>query len=216
MDIIWHGYSCFTLKTKNCTTVIDPYGTEIGLKLPQLKADVVLVSHDHEGHNNSKAVAGEPRLIDWPGEYEVKSMAITALSLPYEKEGSEEKKGEGLIFLMNIDGLRICFLGDIGDVPNDVLIESIGDVDILMLPVGGGNVLDAKKAHMVIEELEPRAVIPMHYATPGVKAQIDGAEPFLKAIGASTIEPKDKFTVSTHSELDGEKTICILLNPQLG
>lgn len=214
MEITWHGYSCFTIKTKEGVAVIDPYREEIGLKLPALKADTVLISHDHEGHNNVKGLSGEVRIIDWPGEYEVKGLAITAQTVPHGSEGNKKEPGQGLFFTIDADGMKICFLGDMGDKIDDALIESIGDVDVLMLPVGGHNTMNAKQAHNVIEEIEPRAIIPMHYATPGLKTELDDVEGFLKLVGASGIEAKDKFSLSSRSQLQEDKTEIILLKPQ--
>jgi L-ascorbate metabolism protein UlaG (beta-lactamase superfamily) len=214
MEIRWHGYSCFSIKSKQNTIVIDPYDNSVGLKLPALKADVLLVSHDHEGHNNTKAVAGEPKIINWPGEYEIRGIAISALQIPYIREGSDKKMGHGLLFTINMDNLRLCFLGDLGGEINDELIESIGDVDVLMIPIGGHHTMDAKQAHLVIEELEPRAIIPMHYATPGVKSPLDGVEPFLKLIGSGNIEPKDQFEINNRADLKEDKTEFVILKPQ--
>lgn len=212
MDILWHGYSCFTLKTRHGTVVIDPYHSETGLTLPSLTADAVLVSHHHPEHDNIQAVHGNPRILDWPGEYEVKGMAITAQALPYQNG----KLGEGVLFLIDVDNIKICFLSDMsGKIGND-LIESIGDIDILMIPVGGQHTLSANQAHEIIEELEPRAVIPMHYSFEGMQGELDGIESFLKIIGASTQEGKEKYTVNERNDLHEEKMEVILLKPQLG
>ncbi len=213
MEIIWHGYSCFTVKTKNCTAVLDPYGSDIGLNPPNLKADIVMVSRQHPGHDNIKAVQGEPKFIDWPGEYEIKGLSLAAgkIKLP---EGEKERKPV-MYFTMDADNIRICFLGDIGKGLDEEMIESIGNIDILLLPVGGGDVMDAKAAHAIVEELEPRAVIPMHYAIPGLKGKYDGVDVFLKLSGA-TVEARDKFTIGNKTELSAEKTEYIVLNPQVG
>ena len=213
MDIIWHGYSCFTIKTKTCTAVVDPYSSEIGINPPNLKGDIVLISRHHPGHNNSKAVQGEAKIIDWPGEYEIKGFAIAAGKIK-PREDDKEKKPV-MYFTMDAENMRICFLGDIGKGLDEEMIESIGNVDILLLPVGGGDVMDAKTAHAVVEQLEPRAVIPMHYAIPGLKGKYDGVEAFLKLTGA-TVEPKDKFTIGNKTELSAEKTEFVVLNPQVG
>lgn len=213
MDIIWHGYSCFTIKTKTCTAVIDPYSSEIGITPPNLKGDVVLVSRKHPGHDNIKAVQGEAKVIDWAGEYEIKGFAVAAGKIKPKED--ENKKNPILYFTMDAENLRICMLGDIGKGLDEELIESIGNVDILLLPVGGGDALDAKSAHAVVEELEPRAVIPMHYAIPGLKGKYDGVDVFMKLSGV-TVEPKDKFTIGNKSELSAEKTEYIVLNPQVG
>lgn len=212
MDILWHGYSCFTLKTRHGTAVIDPYHSEAGLTLPSLTADVVLISHHHPEHDNIQAVHGNPRILDWPGEYEVKGIAITAQALPYQNE----KLGEGVLFIIDVDNIKICFLSDMnGKIGNDI-IESIGDIDILMIPVGGQHTLSANQAHEIIEELEPRAVIPMHYSFEGTQGKLDGIESFLKIIGAATQEVKEKYTVNDRNGLQEEKMEVILLKPQLG
>ncbi len=214
MDITWHGYSCFTLKTKNCTVVLDPYSDAVGLKLPALKADIVLISKQEEEHNNVAAIKEPGQVIDWPGEYEVKGVAITAHTLPQTKEKKSTKGGASLYFLLEIDGINICFLGDLQGELSDELIEGIGDVDLLMLPIGGNGTMDAKQAHNVIEEIEPRAILPMHYAVPGVKATLDGVEVFLKQGGVTGIEAKEKFTINSRSELSEDKLNYILLTPQ--
>jgi L-ascorbate metabolism protein UlaG (beta-lactamase superfamily) len=159
-----------------------------------------------------QAVTGDPKVIDWPGEYEIKGIAVSAHQVPREAHGGETNK-KGVFFTIEDEGLRVCFMGDIGGVPDEALVESIGDVDILLLPVGGHYTIDAKLAHLVIEELEPRAVIPMHYAVKGSKGDLDGVEPFLKLIG-NTPEPRDKFTIGSRAELKEDALECVVLNPQ--
>ncbi len=213
MDIIWHGSSCFTIKTKNCVAVIDPYSKELGIKPPRLKADVVFLSH-HQPEQEVTSVEGYSRVIDWPGEYEVKGIAVIAKNTGYRGEGEEKKPKEELTFIIEIDGIKLCFLGDLGEGKEENFVESIGDVDILFLPIGGGNGAAAKIAHEMVEEIEPRIVIPMDYAVPELKSDLTGPEEFLKLVGASTIEKKEKFTVSSRAELPEEKTECVLLTAQ--
>lgn len=214
MEITWHGNACFTLKTKQGTALIDPQTSPSAKSLQ--KADIILASQDGETEKTlEKSTPDGAKLISWPGEYEVKSMAITAQEMRYQKEEAGKKTDNGLFFMVDVDGLRICYLGPINAVPSDELIESIGDVDILMLPVGGGDVLDASGAHEVIEEIEPRAVIPMCYAAEGLKGTYDGIEPFLKKAGAQATEIKDKFNINNRSDLAEDKLECIVLKPQL-
>ncbi len=203
MDIIWHGESCITVKTKSCTVVIDPYDSGIGINLPKLKGDIVLVSRKSPGHDNAKAVEGGNKIIYWPGEYEIKGVSINAQKIP-----SEDK--EILYFTLNTDGINVCFLGDIGKGLSEELIENIGDVDILILPVGGHGVMDAKTAHSVVEELEPRIVIPVHFAIPGLKDEYDDVDVFLKFNGVPN-EPKDKLTIGSKTDLPVEKIDYVVL-----
>lgn len=221
MEIIWHGQSCFTLKGDRITVVTDPYG-EIGLKLPKLKADIVTVSHDHADHNNTAAVEGEPHIFDWPGEYEAGGVMLVGLEAFHFKKSEEadEKavaRGKTIIFHIDLDDLRICHLGDLGHKLTDEMVETIGDVDILLIPVGGGSTIDHKTAHQVIEQIDPRIVIPMHYKIDGLKVEteLQDVEPFLKEVGAHN-EGLDKLEIKGRASLPEETTSFVVLEPRLG
>jgi L-ascorbate metabolism protein UlaG (beta-lactamase superfamily) len=207
MEITWHGYSCFTIKSKGTTTVVNPYKSDLGLKLPELKGDIAIVTNAVEEYNNLEAVNGEPHIIDWPGEYEIGGVAITAL---------KEPDGKGNIFTLIGDNLKVCMIENVGKDLNDEFIDKIGDVDILLVAVGGNNVMKAEIAHKVIEEIEPRAVIPMHYAVKGAKAELDGLEPFWKLVGVTDAQPQETFILQSRSSLQEDKTEYVLLNPQVG
>lgn len=197
MEITWHGQSCFTLKNGKTTIVTDPY-QDIGLKLPKLNADIVTISHDHDDHNNPKAVEGDPKVLDWPGEFEVGGVAITGLeAFHYSKSEDDKAKNLGkiIIYTFNVNGIHICHLGDLGHKLTNEINESLGDVDVLMIPVGGKDTINHEKALSVIEQLDPRIVIPMHYKIPDLKVELDSLDPFLKEVGLSNPEklPKLKF-----------------------
>lgn len=209
---MWHGQSCFTIKGNGITIVTDPYSEEIGLKLPKLTADVVTVSHQHSDHNNTKAIEGNPKILDWPGEYEVKeSSFIGTDAFHFSKgEGPEaEKRGGNIIFSFEVDGIRICHLGDLGHTLTNEMTEAIGDIDILMIPVGGTYTIDYKKAHEVIEQIDPRLVIPMHYKIDGLTLDIAPVQAFLKEVGQLNLQPINKLKVK-RSELPDDKTNFVL------
>ena len=218
MEIIWHGHACFSIKGSNATVVTDPYG-DVGLKLPGLKADILTISHDHFDHNNREAVAGDPQIFDWAGEYEKSGVLITAIKSFHfaESEGEEgAKRGGNLIFHMEIDGFKICHLGDLGHKLTDEMVEMIGDVDILMIPVGGKYTIDHKKAHEVVEQIDPRIVIPMHYKIDGLNINdISGVDLFLKEVGSHE-EPQETLKYKTRSELPEDTTMFVSLIPHLG
>ena len=221
MEITWHGQSCFTLKGNKITVVTDPYG-EIGLKLPKLTADILSISHDHTDHNNIKAVEGEPRVFDWPGEYEAGEVMMTAIECFHYKKSEEEdekvaSRGKSLIFFFEIDGIRVCHLGDLGHKLTDDMVQAIGDIDILLIPVGGGNTIDHKTAHQVIEQIDPRIVVPMHYQIDSLKvdAELQNVEPFLKEVGAHN-EPQESLQIGGRSSLPEDTTSFVVLAPQLG
>jgi L-ascorbate metabolism protein UlaG (beta-lactamase superfamily) len=200
MEIYWHGHSCFTIKSKDATLVTDPF--LMGTELPKLKADIVTLG----GEGEITEVEGNPKILGWPGEFEVAGISIEA----FKPNGDEAN-----IFLFQIDGLHVCHLGYISHELSDEVLNRIGDVDILMVPVGGGIVLDGKMAQKVVEAIEPRIVIPMVYAATKTKLQISGAEEFLKAVGKSELTPVEKFSVQSRASLPEESMEFVLLEPKL-
>ena len=201
MDITWHGHSCFTIKGKDATIVTDPF-EGLGTKLPKLKANVVSLS----GEGETAEVDGNPKVLDWPGEYEVSNVAIEAIC----------PLGENFnIFVFALDGIKICHLSYIShELPED-LLDRIGEVDILMVPVGGSEVLDGKLAQKVVEAIEPRVVIPMLYAGTETKLKIGGIADFLKAMGKTATEPTEKYSVSSRSSLPEDRMDFVVLEPKL-
>ncbi|QQR54708.1 MBL fold metallo-hydrolase [Candidatus Peregrinibacteria bacterium] len=200
MDIIWHGHSCFSLKGKDATIVTDPF--KLGAELPKLKADIVTLS----GEGKTEEVEGDPKILDWPGEFEVSDVAIVSLA---------PNGGESNIFTFALDGIRICHLGYLSHEISDEVIDQIGDVDVLLLPVGGEIVLDGKLAQKVMEAIEPRVVIPMLYSASASDLKLSGAEEFLKAVGKTELEARDKYTIGARSALPDGNMEFILLTPKL-
>ena len=216
MEIIWHGQSCFTIKGSSATLVTDPYSAANGLTPPLFKADIVTVSHAHENHNNVAAVEGENvKVFDWPGEYESKEVMISCIEIhrflkPEEK--TDLKRPQLLATYIEMDGIKICHLGGLEKRLTGEMIEAIGDVDVLLLPVGGGDMITAKTAHEVIEQVEPRIVIPMHYKIDGLKEDIAPLDVFIKEMGIH-VEPTDKWVIKHRKEMSEETTGYVILMP---
>ena len=187
MQIYWYGQSFFKMEGKNAAITIDPFTKDIGLKAPKTKTDITLVSHDFDHSDKSN---GEGFLINGPGEYEVKEVYIKGIN-------SKNKKGDSnTIYLINMDGMRIAFLGGFGEKElSEEELDSFGDIDILILPVGNKDiVLDYKEAVHVIGQVEPKITIPMYYKIGGVKIDVDGPEKFLKEVGIKP-EKVDKLKI---------------------
>jgi L-ascorbate metabolism protein UlaG (beta-lactamase superfamily) len=199
MHITWLGHSCFKIQDKTgsdaITIVTDPFDANTGFKVPNFEADIVTVSHSHHDHNNADALRGKPFIINAAGEYDVKGISIEGIDSHHdEKEGAE--RGRNIIYWMEMEGIAIVHLGDLGHVLTDKQLEKIGKCDILMIPVGGKYTIDAKKAVEVINQIEPRIVIPMHYKTVGGKiTDIDGVEKFVKELGIKPTE-EEKLKIS--------------------
>src|SRR3989344_3177064 len=204
MQVSWKGQACFSViaqrnKQEQVKLVIDPFDPSIGLKMPVLEADLVLSTHDHEDHNNVKAVkgpaGGAPFVITGPGEYEVKDISIQGIpSFHDEKEGKE--RGKNTIYVIEAEGIRLCHLGDIGQAELTAeQVSKIGNVDILFVPVGGVYTIAAKGASKIVNQIEPRLVIPMHYFLPNLKFKLDKVDDFLKEMGVKNEEPQNKLMV---------------------
>lgn len=215
MVITWLGQSCFKIEGEKSVLVIDPFDTEIGLKLPRLTADVVTVSHDHKDHNNTDAIKGvssdRPYIINAPGEYEVKNIFVYGIpSFHDDKKGAE--RGKNIIFRYEIDGIKFAHLGDLGHLLENGQIEKLEGLDILMIPVGGTYTIDGKQANELISQLEPRVVIPMHYHVPGSKSKLAGLDTFCKEIGICPKEALPKYKIAK-KDLPQDELQVVVLEP---
>lgn len=198
MEITYLGHSSFRLKGKTATVVTDPFKSEfVGLKFPKTDADIVTVSHNHSDHNFVSAVEGAPFIISDPGEYELKGISVFGYSWFHDQKSGAER-GENIIYMIEMDGLQVCHLGDIGaDLPAN-LLDEIGASDILMIPVGGSVTIDSGKAVSLVQQLEPSIVLPMHYKASGMKDIFKDLEPvdaFLTKAGIP-VEKLDKLIIS--------------------
>ncbi len=196
MQIKWFGQSCFEIKSDNKTLVFDPYSSDIGLNLPKLSADIVLVTHNHPDHNNIKAVSSksgkEPFVISNPGEYEVSGIKIDGVSSFHDKSHGSER-GKNTIYIADIEDIRVCHLGDQGALLEDKELEAIGEVDILFVPVGNDTCYDAEAAAKVANALEPKIVIPMAFKSDN-DPKAKPVEEFLKEMGAK-VQPEKKLII---------------------
>ncbi len=207
------GHSSFKLRGKSATVVTDPYDPEfVGLRYPKTEADIVTVSHCHSDHNFISIVGGGPFVISLPGEYEIKGVSVFGFSSYHDdKQGTE--KGKNVIYLIEIDGLRICHLGDLGGGLSAELIEEIGTVDVLCIPVGGKVTLEPNEAVELINQIEPSIVLPMHYNLPSMNQKIFGdLKPVDEFLSKMEVEDKtvlDKLTISK-DKLPEETKVVIL------
>lgn len=195
MDITWLGHSCFRIKGNQAVIITDPFPPELGYSLGKQTANIVTVSHQHPSHSYVQGIGGEPRLITGPGEYEISNVLIIGIAT-FHDSVKGQSRGKNTVYLMEIDGVAVCHLGDIGHVLSDEHVEEMGNVDVLLLPVGGVSTINAVMAAEVIRKLEPKAVIPMHYKTPVLDRELDPVEDFLKEMGMGQVEPRTKLSLS--------------------
>lgn len=198
MKIRWHGHACFEIGDR-VTVVTDPHdGKSIGIKPPQTKADIALISHDHFDHNCIRVVQGrDTKVFDREGafsKYDVKVWGVKA----YHDDSLGSKRGEIVLFKFTIGGVNFCHLSDLGHVPENSIIQKLGSIDILFVPVGNVFTIGPRDAWRVIEIIKPKVAIPMHYRVGGLSLSIKPVDPFLKDADENSI-------VRVGNEIDFEK-----------
>jgi L-ascorbate metabolism protein UlaG (beta-lactamase superfamily) len=208
MEITWLGRSCMRIRAKEATVVTDPCDRSTGYSIGRPTADIVTVSHSDPAHAYVDGVAGSPRVIEGPGEFEISGASIVGVQTYRGKEKTPES-GKNVTYVIELEDLRIGHLGGIGHVPTSDQIEAMGGVDILMVPVGGGESLDAPPAAETITLLEPKLVIPMNYKTDAEKSKLDPLDRFLKEMGAKSPEHHAKVTI-TKSSLPEETQVLVV------
>ncbi len=214
MEIIWHGHACFELKTLETSIITDPYSESLGLRLPHpMQADIVTVSHDTPHHNAVNLIEDGFKLVNRPGEYEVKEAFIIGSAIfPPAATAKKMTDPRNIVFFFELDDLTVCHMGDIRHVPTQSQLENFENVDILLLPVGNGKSITAGQASETISLIEPSIVIPMHYHLPGITIHMEALDKFIKEMGLAPGDPQPKLKIS-HSNLP-EDTQTIILAPQ--
>ncbi len=216
MEIRSLGHASFRIKGKRAIVVTDPYNhPDMGFKMPRVSADMVTVSHGHRDHNYVEGVTKtsrrEPFVISGPGEYEIMGAAVFGIP-SYHDSSQGEERGKNTIYVINMDGIRLAHLGDLGHLLSEKQLEKINGVDILFVPVGGIVTIGPKEAAELVSQIEPGIVIPMHYQTPDLKLKIAPSlapvEDFLKEMGVEG-KPVDKLVVS-RDKLPEERTVVVL------
>jgi len=195
MEITWLGHSCFRIKGRHATVITDPYSPDLGYSLGKHTARIVTVSHQHPGHSYIRGIGGEPKQVTGPGEYEISGVLIIGIGTYHDAEKGK-KRGKNTVYLMEVDEVSVCHLGDLGHVLTSEQVEQLDNVDILLLPVGGTSTVNAATAAEIVRQLEPNAVVPMHYKTKTLKKELAPVDRFLREMGLKEItsQPKLSFT----------------------
>ncbi len=189
------------------SVVTDPYDHEvIGYKALKLKSNILTISHDEPGHNFVKGVKGNDWEIRGPGEYEIGGVFVTAVA-------TENDKSPNMVFVFDYGGLSVGHMGDMSKVPSRSQVEALGNVDVALVPVGGGKALTAAKAAEVISLVEPGIVVPMHYKTPGSKLKLNSLSQFLREMGLSANEEASPSLKISRSSIPDEMRVVVLEAP---
>lgn len=217
MEIKYLGHSSFLIKTKTAKIVTDPFDPEmVGLKFSKTEADIVTISHGHKDHNQFKNVSRingvSPLMIDMPGEFEKMGIRIFGFQTFHDKTNGSER-GENIMYKFESEGMSLLHCGDLGMIPEESFLETIGEVDVLLVPVGGFYTIDSDEAVSLVKKIEPSIVIPMHYKTEksskDFSEKLTGVSEFTKKFGLDNPVPVPKF-VYKKEETEQEMKVIVL------
>lgn len=177
MKLTYLGHSSFLLQSKKSSVLTDPF-QDIGIPFPDVSSEVVTISHDHFDHNAAEKVKGVKKIFKSAGNFVWKEIEISAIER-YHDEALGKKRGKSLVFCFQIEGMRFCHLGDIGEpFPEELL--ALSKIDVLMIPVGGNYTIGPSEAFLYVQKLNPKIVVPMHYYVPNLKVDIQPPDEFLR------------------------------------
>jgi len=212
MDVTYLGHSSFKLKASGLTYIIDPFDPKmVGLKFPPQEAELVIISHHHPDHDNLSLIKGDRKVIDGPGEYEVGGVSVRGFSTYHDAEKGE-KRGKNVIYLIEAEGIKLLHLGDLGHSLSEKLIEEIGDINVLMVPVGGEFTLGPEAALDVSKNFGAQITIPMHYRVDEMNmdqfAKLSGVDDFLKLVEVP-VERLPKLSIKVSDLTEDQKVVVL-------
>jgi L-ascorbate metabolism protein UlaG (beta-lactamase superfamily) len=215
MIVKWLGHSSFIITSdKGVKIITDPYKSGRGLKYGEIKesADSVTVSHEHGDHNNTVVIGGNPQIIRGVKHAEVKGIKINGVATFHDAEQGKSH-GTNTVFCFEVDGIRICHLGDLGHKLNEQQISQIGRVDVLLIPMAGFFTMDAEVATEVVNQLTPKIIIPMHFRNERCDYPISTVDDFLK--GKKNVTMMNSSEIKLDSGKIPNETRIIVLKPTL-
>jgi L-ascorbate metabolism protein UlaG (beta-lactamase superfamily) len=216
VDLTWLGHACFRLRGRDVTILTDPYeGADWGYPPLALTANVVTISNDHPHHAGLTGVEGKPRVLRGPGEYEIGGALIWGVRTTQRTGEAANASGapkRNTAFVIQLEELTVCHLGDLAQAPLSAEeLSQIKDSDVLLVPVGGNCTINATQAAAVVAQVEPKLIVPMHYATDETRGNLalDEVERFCKELGATEASPRARLSI-TPTSLPNEPTVVLL------
>jgi L-ascorbate metabolism protein UlaG (beta-lactamase superfamily) len=203
------GHNCVRIKAREATILTDPVDRSTGYAMPKQTADIVTISHEHPGHANLAAVKPEYQLVTGPGEYEMHEVFITGIRTFHDASKGKER-GYNTVYIFEVEGMRICHLGDLGHPLDAEQTEAMSDSDVLLIPAGGGDIISPEQAVEIVGQLGPKIVIPMQYATASGDTKLAGLERFCKSLGVDMPTPEDKFVLKQSDLSESMKLVALI------
>ncbi|MFH1620725.1 MAG: MBL fold metallo-hydrolase [Patescibacteria group bacterium] len=212
MQLFWHGYSSIRIESKSAdsevSVVTDPYQNEASLRFPRtLEPDVLVLSHQDQKRFNIEGVGNAPFIVSDPGECEIKNVFIQGIQ---DREIEAGTKFRPVVYRIVVENIALAFLGQINRRLTDYELEELSNIDILLLPVGGGDVMSAKTAHETIKEVDPRIVVPLYFSLPGIKVELASVDAFCKELGVCKREDMNKLKLTKKDLPADEMSVMVL------
>ena len=212
MLITYHGHSEFLLESADGYRLLtDPFDSHVGYPIQPVRADACLVSHGHGDHSYTEKLTGQPVILNQPGETRLAIHTKVCSMSGWHDNANGAKRGSTLLTVIEMDGLRIGHLGDLGCMPDEKQTEFLKDLDLLLIPVGGYYTIDGETAANIVRLIQPHTVIPMHYTTQYNRDwPITDATPFLTAMDLENVTPMPLMRV-TRGDISCLPSVCVLL-----
>lgn len=211
MDIAYLGHSSFRLHADGVVVVTDPFPESLGLRMDARPATVVTVSNTHPNHSAADAVAGDPRVFSAPGEYEYNGIVVRGVMTPLPAGTPHEHRN--VAYTIEMDGVNLCHLGDLALPLTTRQVDELKPVDVVMAPAGGHCGASLDQALQTIQDLDPRIVIPMHFALGQVGVTLDAPEAFLRRLGQDEPQPQPRLVV-TNGNLPADLRVNLMTPPR--
>src|SRR5260370_37031619 len=215
MEVTYFGLNSVRLRGRDAAVLIDPYEPKMGLAPVRLTVQIVIRTHDDPTHFSFQGLGSDFHQVTGAGEFEIKGVAMKGIQTYHDaKQGAQ--LGKNFVYVVDIDELTVCHLGHLGHELNEAQLEAIGSkVDILFVPVGGGSHLNSAQATEIVNQIEPKYVVPISYKLPGLTLlaqELDGIEKFAKEMGATDLTPQPKLQISASPSV--EETKLLILEPR--
>ncbi len=207
MEIVWLGHSCFRLRRGDVAAITDPFPDTLGISMGRPSAQIVTISHQHVNHSYWAGVDGNPMVIKGPGEYELQGVYVKGVLTPPAPDEPLDKRNTA--YLIEMDGVTCLHPGDIGSPLSTGLVEELSTADVLFVPAGGVCTLKVSQLSQLIQAVEPKIIIPMHYHLPGLQSDLEPLDRFLREMGIRDPQVQQRITV-TPTNLGTEARVVVL------
>lgn len=197
MEIDWLGHSAVRIRSGNATVITDPYADSLGVTMPRHRANIVTVSHHHPHHSQISAVDGEPRVLDGPGEFEVANYSISGMGT--RRDSPDAPRQINTVYTIRVEGLTVCHLGDLNHRLTPSQAQEINDTDILLVPGGEVCTIGIEGVAELVNLIQPRILVPIHYRTQGVAVELGPLDPLLSELGVTGVGAQRRLVVSATS-----------------